>query len=37
MSHEVHDEIEDHEEFFSITRSSCPSIHFAAFVVNREH
>ena len=32
MNHEAHDEIEDHEEFFLITQSSCPSIVFVAFV-----
>ena len=36
MNHEVHDEIEDHEEFFLITQSSCPSIVFVAFVARTE-
>jgi hypothetical protein len=36
MNHEAHDEIEDHEEFFLITRSSCPSIVVVAFVAKAE-
>ena len=38
MNHEVHDEIEDHEEIFLITQcsSSCSSILFAAFVARTE-
>jgi hypothetical protein len=36
MNHDVHDEIDDHEECFLITQSSCPSIVFVAFVARTE-
>ena len=36
MNHEVHDEIEDHDEFLLITQSSCSSIVFVAFVARTE-
>jgi hypothetical protein len=37
MSHEEHDEIEDHEGFFLIKRPSCPSTLFVVFVATGEH